>query len=54
MTYASQIIEEHNPDMLIFGMSFDCYDGTQMYQRLEFYYDVEGEVQTAELDAVFS
>lgn len=35
-------------------MSFDYYDGTQMYQLLELYYDVEGVIQTEELDTVFS
>lgn len=53
MTRAAQIIEEHAPDMLIFGMSFDYYHKNRMYQRLELYYDVEGEMTSAEADSVF-
>ena len=48
------IIEEHQPDMLIFGMSFDYYADKQLYQRLELYYDIEGEIYLEELDTVFS
>ena len=53
MKRAAQIIDEHAPDMLIFGMSFDYYHKSRMYQRLELYYDVEGEMTPAEVDAAF-
>lgn len=54
MKRAVQIVEEYKPDMLIFGMSFDYYAGKRMYQRLELFYDVEGEMHPEEWDTVFS
>lgn len=53
MERAAQIIEENAPDMLIFGMSFDYYHKNRMYQRLELYYDAEGEMTPAEVDVAF-
>ena len=53
MERATQIIDEHAPDMLIFGMSFDYYHKNRMYQRLELYYDEEREMTPAEVDTVF-
>ena len=54
MERAAQLISEHEPDMLIFGMSFDYYQGKRMYQRLELYYDAEGEMGPKEVDAAFT
>ena len=41
MEYVEQIINEQQPDLLMFGMSFDYYHGKKMYERLELYYDTE-------------
>lgn len=54
MTRAAQIVEEHQPDMMIFGMSFDFYYHKRLYQRLELYYDREAMLTSEEIDELLS
>lgn len=54
MERAVQIIEEHAPDMLIFGMSFDFYRDGQMYDRWELAYEKEAIISSGEISSEFS
>ncbi len=53
MERAAQIAEEKQPDMLIFGMSFDFYRDGKMYHRWDCVYPVEAEYAAVELENVF-
>ena len=50
MESAARIIEEHEPDMLIFGMRFEYYTGRgKLFQQLDLVFDGEGNFSRAEL-----
>ena len=54
MTRAAQIIEEHTPDMLIFGMRFEYYTQRgKIYQQLDLFYDEEGAFSHVELTPLY-
>ena len=53
MTRAAQIINEHTPDMLIFGMSFDFYRGGYRYARWNLVYPEEALYDSEQVSAHF-
>ena len=54
MIPVDRIIETEAPEMLIFGLSFDYYNGKWMYQRNELYSDCQGLMSPDQLEASFS
>ena len=44
MKHAVMIVDEREPDMLIFGMTFDYFNKGKMYQRLILQYEREEEM----------
>ena len=54
MVRAAQVIEDHKPDVLVFGISFDYYYRHDLYQRLEFCYSKEIEMTRNDIDKNFS
>lgn len=54
MIRAAEIIEEHQPDMLIFGMRFEFYRKHTLMEQWDLVYDGEGLFTREELDPIFA
>lgn len=54
MERATQIIDEHAPDMLIFGMRFESYKNGSLIDYRERYYSEEKLISRTDLDNLFN
>lgn len=53
MTRAAQIVEEHQPDMMIFGMSFDFTRDGKLYDRWLYSFPIEKNYSSNYFDEIF-
>lgn len=53
MKRAAEIIDSSAPDMLMFGMSIDCYAGSRLYQRRILFDDNEAVLSPEDVDRAF-